>query len=123
MGDQSEPVLRSDLDREARHLQVLIETVLAERQRQLELQGLEYHRRLSELNNAHERAERAVQATVPRDLFDAFVSENNKWKENVAAELATNRGAAAASVRFFTVTTILLSLGFTALTIWLRSQQ
>lgn len=116
----SEPVTRVELEREVARLRELIETVLAERAKALELQSQEYHRRLEELNNAHARAEAAVRATVPRELFDVFVADANKFREWVVAEFSTLKGAAASSVKLFSALAVIITLIFSAITLWLR---
>lgn len=123
MSDESKPVTRAELDREIGHLRLLIETVLSERGKTLELQALEYQRRLGELNQAHERAERAVQLTVPRDLFEQHVAETAKWRETVNQEFAAIRGASSGSAKRFTIVTTIMFLAFAAMTIWITLKQ
>jgi exonuclease VII large subunit len=41
----------------------------------------EIQRRLGELNHAHQQAVEAAARTVPRELFDAFVKENDQRRE------------------------------------------
>lgn len=42
---------------------------------------IEIQRRLGELNHAHAQAVEAAARTVPRELFDAFVKENDQRRE------------------------------------------
>jgi hypothetical protein len=49
--------------------------VLSDR-RALELQAVEYERRLEALNHAHEQAVQAQAMTVPREMFDQYVKEH-----------------------------------------------
>lgn len=50
----------------------------------LNLQKDEYARRLNELNHAHKIAEDNWQKTLPRESFDIWKDEFNKWKADVA---------------------------------------
>jgi hypothetical protein len=114
-----QPLTRADLDRELAHLCARLDGMQKERERALELQSGEYHRRLEELNNAHARAEKAVQMTVPRDLYDSFLSEYGKWKEEVISEFALLKGAASSNARYFGAITAIISILFSAMFLWL----
>ncbi len=78
-------------------LQLLAERIAGEHQlRELSAQYLaddfgefkiEIQRRLGELNHAHAQAVEAQARTVPRELFDAFVKENDQRREAAFAAL------------------------------------
>lgn len=117
--DYSEtPVVRAELQRELDHLREL----LKEKSVALDLQRVEYHRRLLELNNAHERTEKAAQATVPRETYDTFMANHSHWKEDIKTQVDRAVGAAAANARIFYIITTLMSLMFGALALWLKSK-
>jgi hypothetical protein len=54
---------------------------------QNEADRVEIQRRLGELNGAHAAAVEAQARTVPRELFDAFVKENDQRREAAFAAL------------------------------------
>lgn len=58
----------------------------------LTLQAIEYQRRLDALNHANERAIENWNRTLPRELFDAFVREGDKWRDDVNLKLASCGG-------------------------------
>lgn len=51
------------------------------------LQASEYERRLNVLNHAHEVAVKEAARVVPREMFDQFGSEWNKWRDDVNTKL------------------------------------
>lgn len=116
--DYSEaPVVRAELQRELDHLREL----LREKDVALNLQRVEYHRRLEELNNAHARAEKAVLATVPRETFDVFVGANNKWRDEMSRSIVSIQSSSAANSRIFFAVVALLGLALSALAIWVKA--
>lgn len=52
----------------------------------LKLQGGEYERRLTELNHAHEKAVIERNLTLPREAFNVFAREYDKWKAEIAVQ-------------------------------------
>jgi hypothetical protein len=76
----------------------------------LDLQAREYERRLDTLNHAHEDARRAQADTVPREMFEAFKAENQKWQTTVTEALAEARGAAARQTALFAGLLALMTL-------------
>jgi len=112
----TESITRQELEREITHLKELV----AERDKALELQRDEYHRRLDELNNAHARAEKTASMTVSNEVFERFESEIRGWKEAVNTELATMKGSSVASARFFVALITILTIVFSAVTLWTR---
>ena len=78
----------------------------------LDLQAKEYERRLDTLNHAHADALRAQAATVPRETFEAFKAENQKWQTTVTEALAEARGAAARQTALFAGLLALMTLLF-----------
>lgn len=107
------------LRREIAHLREMTERTAAKDKEALELQRTEYLRRLDELNNAHARAEAAVRATVPRETFDVFASNYNRWREEVVAETGNIKASAATRDRIFYVCVSLGGLIVSAITIWM----
>lgn len=112
--------VREMVDREIKHLKDLVERTTALKDEALLLQRTEYLRRLDELNNAHARAETAVRATVPRETFDVFVSNYNRWREEVITEAGNIRASAATRDRIFYVTITLAGLIISGVTIWIN---
>lgn len=108
------------VDREIRHLRELIERTTSEKEKALELQRTEYLRRLDELNNAHARAEAAVRATVPRETFDVFIANYNRWREEVMAETGNIKAAAATRDRIFYFFITIAGLIISGITIWIN---
>lgn len=107
------------VDREIKHLKELTERTTALKDEALLLQRTEYLRRLDELNNAHARAEKAVQATVPRETYDVFVSSYNRWREEVITEAQNIKASQAARDRIFYLTIAVMGLIFSAISIWM----
>ena len=60
---------------------------------------VEIQRRLEELNHAHANAVEAQARTVPRELFDAFVKENDNRREAAFAALGTRLDASIENVK------------------------
>lgn len=58
----------------------------------------EIQRRLGELNHAHAQAVEAAARTVPRELFDAFVKENDSRRESAFQALGNRLDAALKSL-------------------------
>ena len=54
----------------------------------LALQAKEYERRLTGLNHAHETAMQNWSHSLPRELFDAFEKEYDRWKLDITAQLS-----------------------------------
>lgn len=52
-----------------------------------DLQAREYERRLSELNHAHESAMENWRQSLPRELFDSFLTEYRNWRDTVNTSL------------------------------------
>jgi len=70
---------------------VLEEQVLSLR-REIEHQAVEYQRRLSELNHAHDK-QVADQATyVSSDRYEGWQGEMNGWRQQVSAKLSELEG-------------------------------
>lgn len=111
--------VQSVVDREIGHLRELIERTTAEKEVALQLQRTEYLRRLDELNNAHSRAEKAQQATVSRETFDLFVTNYNRWREEVITESQAIKASQSARDRIFYLAMALLGLVLSAITIWM----
>jgi alpha-galactosidase len=59
----------------------------------------EMQRRLSELNHAHAAAVEAQARTVPRELFDAFVKENDSRREAAFTALGARLEASIENVK------------------------
>lgn len=114
-------VTRTELQREVEVLRQLIQAILAEREKALELQRLEYHRRLDELNQAHARAEKAAAATVPREVYDLFERQVNEWKDMVNKEINTTKTSSIASAKFFALMVTVVTLLFSAIAIWIAA--
>lgn len=66
------------------------ETRHLEQDRALMLQAAEYQRRLDLLNHANDAAVENWRRTLPRELFDAFVRESDKWRDDANVKLATS---------------------------------
>jgi hypothetical protein len=59
----------------------------------LRTQAAEYARRLDELNHAHAQAVEAQARTVPRELYEAFVKENDTRRETLLSSVRTQIGS------------------------------
>jgi hypothetical protein len=81
------------IDREVGHLDRImqLEFALAEKARQLN--HTETLRRLDELNHAHAQNVIDKQDYLPRQMFEQFESENQKWREGVNGAISTAAGA------------------------------
>lgn len=112
--------VREMVDREIKHLKELTERTTALKDEALLLQRTEYLRRLDELNNAHARAEAAVRATVPRETYDMFVLNYNRWRDEVITETGNIRSAAATRERIFYVLIAIAGLLLSGITIWIN---
>lgn len=102
------------------HLREMSDRSEAAQAKALSLQAREYERRLAELNTVHEHALQAQRETVPREVFDHFVSSFAEWKDTINQEIALNKGASANSARYFSNVVIIVGLVFGALTLLLR---
>jgi hypothetical protein len=60
---------------------------------------VEIQRRLGELNHAHTQATEAAAKTVPRELFDAFVKENDSRREAAFTALGNRLEASIEAVK------------------------
>lgn len=74
----------------------------------------EVQRRLGELNHAHETAVKEQARTLPREMFDQWRNDFDKWKDGVNRELTTIRTRSmtwtVAVGVFFVIVQIALSL-------------
>ena len=70
---------------------VLEEKVAAQR-REIAQQALEYERRLTDLNHAHEKQVRDQQTYVSDDKFAGWQGEINTWRSTVTGVLAELQG-------------------------------
>lgn len=112
--------VRDIVDREIKHLKELVERTAAEKDVALLLQRVEYLRRLDELNNAHARAEAAVRVTVPRETFDVFVANYNRWREEVVVDTGNIKASAATRDRIFYLFITIAGLLLSGITIWIN---
>lgn len=55
-----------------------------------ELQAVEYERRLSELNHAHKIAMENWARSLPREIYEAFLTEFRSWRDKVNADITAN---------------------------------
>jgi hypothetical protein len=51
----------------------------------------EYERRLNLLNNAHERAERALERSVQKDAYEDFMHRHTAWMRTVDAFMTSGQ--------------------------------
>jgi hypothetical protein len=101
-------------------LKAFLEQRLDATEKALELQAVEYERRLADLNNAHERAITVAQGTVSREAFETYMHSQDEKAQLLALdmglvkeELAATRGRSAAY-------TVAMGLVFAALAVALR---
>lgn len=83
-------------------------------------QATEYARRLAELNQAHDRAERVLSTYITRDLFDQTVREWSEWRRAVDAERATNSGRNSTFAAIGAAVLAVSSLGISLLTFFFK---
>lgn len=60
---------------------------------------VEIQRRLAELNHAHAEAQEAAARTVPRELFDSFVKENEARRDGIISALSARMEQSVESVK------------------------
>lgn len=75
--------LRQLFDERTRYEREILSTRENSIKEALGKQSLEYERRLTELNHAHETARQNWQTSMPRELFEQWEREYQKWKENI----------------------------------------
>lgn len=66
-----------------------------------QIQFTEYERRLMSLNHAHEQAVEAQRSTVPREMFEAFVKDNERRlakMEAMQSSIASRREGSSAAI-------------------------
>ena len=87
---------------------------LTARDRALELQSTETHRRLDELNNEAGRILAASRLTVSSDTWEAFLHSDREWKRKVDQVLAQRSGRESGTVtstdRLFQFVSMIASL-------------
>ncbi len=86
----------------------VLKTRLEEANRALERQAGEYERRLGQLNDSHDRAERVLSTYLTRESFD-------NWKTGVDEFIFLNRGR---SGLWLQVITTILAISAVAVSLW-----
>lgn len=75
-GNLMQPFNREILEQQIAHEKELRETHESATEKERFIQAVEYERRLTALNHAHEQAIEAQARTVPREVFDNYVKES-----------------------------------------------
>jgi DNA repair exonuclease SbcCD ATPase subunit len=75
--------LRGLLDERTRYEREILSTRENLLKEAKELQAKEYERRLTELNHAHESAMENWRTSLPREVFDAHLTEFRTWRDSV----------------------------------------
>ena len=81
----------------------------------LKVQASEYARRLMELNNAHERAERVLGTYVTRESFEQTIRELEGWRRAVDGDRASSSGR---NSTYTSVIAIVFALAAVAAQVW-----
>lgn len=91
-------------DERMAHIATLFEQKLLAAEKALQLQALEYERRLEALNHAHAEAVKVQNTYVPRELFEqrgrdwlAKREEDMKWRDEINIKLSRGEGGTAAT--------------------------
>lgn len=77
--------LRQLIDERTRYEREILSTRENLLKEALGKQASEYERRLNELNHAHQIAKENWQQSMPRELFEQWDREYQKWKESIQA--------------------------------------
>lgn len=80
-----------------------------------ELQAEEYKRRLNELNQAHERAEKVLSTYITRELFDQTMKEFIDWRRVIDAQHTSSTARTASHT---SIIAILFALASIATQLW-----
>jgi hypothetical protein len=88
-------LFRNLIDSEISHVKELLQQAIAERDKALELQLVEFLRRLTELNHAHEQAREKERDFINREAFDTFVLRTGDDFATLRGEIQTVARAAA----------------------------
>jgi len=83
------------ISRETAHVKELLQQAIAERDKALELQLVEFLRRLTDLNHAHEQAREKERDFINREAFDTFVLRTSDDFSTLRSEIQTVARAAA----------------------------
>lgn len=75
--------LRQLYDERTRYEREILSTRENLMEKALQKQASEYERRLTELNHAHATAMENWRTSMPRELFDQWEREYQKWKEGI----------------------------------------
>ncbi len=93
---------------------VVLEERLKGMDKALALQSIENHRRLDELNHAHEKQVKDQATYVSEDKFNGFLAEYGQWRNSVMKTLAetagTSQGSITSRALFFSVIAILVPI-------------
>lgn len=81
--DQRLAAMQYTVETAIKNEQVLRETINSKLNDALQLQAHENQRRLGELNHAHENAMENWARSLPRELFDAWLIDFNRWRDDV----------------------------------------
>jgi sensor domain CHASE-containing protein len=103
------------VDREVAHLRELHTLRFELAGKAIELNHVETLRRLDELNHAHAQNMIDKQDYLPRQMFEQFESENQKWREGVNG--AINSAAGSNRTLILIVGFVLTALGI-VLKVW-----
>ena len=85
----------------------------------LGLQAKEYERRLNELNGEQSRLREERGRFLPRELYDSFSSDTNKWRDNVNTFIAGSSGQTQGFDKAWATIIAVVSSFITAVVTWL----
>lgn len=108
---------------DATRIAVLEEQVRSLR-REIEVQAVEYKRRLTELNHAHEQAQARNAEFVRIGSYESDINALRVWRDDVKVVLAklegSNRGTKSVWELFFQILPLMISLAVLGGMIWPR---
>ena len=93
----------------------VLKSQLVDSRSALDTQAKEYERRLNELNQSHERAERVLGTYITRERYERWTQDFEVWRRKVEADLANNQGGRSMLVSVFAAT---LAIGTLIASLW-----
>jgi hypothetical protein len=124
MSGRQHPTLSSDASLETR-LAILEERQLTMKEG-IARQAIEYERRLTELNHAHDKQVKDQSTYVSNDKYEGWQGEMNAWKDDVAKKLSLlegNRsGVGAAQSFIFQVLPMLIAIASIVALVWVSKK-
>ena len=107
------------IDERFKALRELMDAHFESLEKALGLQAHEYERRLAELNGEQSRLREERGRFLPRELYDTFISDTNKWRDNVNTFMAGSRGQTRGFDKAWAIVVAVVSSLITAIVTWL----